>query len=158
MRETIVNPSFEQISILSNVNIIFTNMETLLPLVLHLFKVGSTIYETNGYGGNILPEQADGESGSGSTVVEVATSSSQSTSNGNSPSKKGKKKRGGQAFEDDDHAHHDEQTMTATAVVYASASSTEEHDTIYRGNGDIGEAGCIPSLGSSVLASDLDPV
>jgi hypothetical protein len=53
-RETILNPAFEQISSLSNVNVIFTDVETLLPLVIHLFQQESTIYETNGYGGNIL--------------------------------------------------------------------------------------------------------
>jgi hypothetical protein len=40
-RKTIVDPAIEQIRSLSNVNVIFTNVETLLPLVIHFFKEGA---------------------------------------------------------------------------------------------------------------------
>ena len=53
-RPTIVNPSFEQVRGLADVNVVFTNLESLLPLVLYLFKEERTIYETSGYAGNIL--------------------------------------------------------------------------------------------------------
>lgn len=44
-QETIVNKAFEQICGHSNVKLTYTNMETLLPLVIHLFKEKNTILQ-----------------------------------------------------------------------------------------------------------------
>jgi hypothetical protein len=57
-KEVVINPLFEELQKLQNVNVIYTNVETLLPLVIFLFKTEQCFYDVNSHNGCILSQKA----------------------------------------------------------------------------------------------------
>jgi hypothetical protein len=53
-KDTILNPSFEELLELENINVIHTNRDSLQELVEYLFQSEKTIYSTKSHNGNIL--------------------------------------------------------------------------------------------------------
>ena len=53
-KEVLIDPSFKEIPLLKNVNVVFTCLVSLLPLMKWLFKREQTVYESNSYNGQML--------------------------------------------------------------------------------------------------------
>jgi hypothetical protein len=53
----VINPDFGQIQQLQDCNVVYTNLETLEPLLIHLFKTEQTIYQCSSYNRNIMQIQ-----------------------------------------------------------------------------------------------------
>jgi hypothetical protein len=53
----VINPDFGEIQQLQDCNVVYTNLDTLEPLFIHLFKTEQTIYQCNSYNRNIMQIQ-----------------------------------------------------------------------------------------------------
>jgi hypothetical protein len=53
----VVNPNFNEIQQLQDLNVVYTNLETLEPLLIQFFKTEQTIYQCNSYNRNIMQIQ-----------------------------------------------------------------------------------------------------